>query len=76
MKHDKKVYKRFLLLEIFSKAAVDILLFYTYCMFAEDELMRKDEKKTNKKSKIKHFEEQCFGINGHFAKIKKGKLPP
>ena len=55
MKHDKKVYKKFLLLEIFSKAAVDILLFYTYCMFAEDELMRKDEKKTNKEKQNKTF---------------------
>ena len=52
--------------EIYSKAAAGVLLFYTYCMYAENELMRKDEKK---KKKIEHFEEQRFGMNGHFEKI-------
>ena len=29
-----------------------------------------------KQNKTEHFEEQRFGINGHFAKIWKGKLLP
>ena len=48
----KTVYKNFLLHEIYSKAAAGVLLFYTYCMYAENELMIKDEKKKKKKLNI------------------------
>ena len=64
------VYKNFLLPEIFLKAAVGVLLFYTLHVLVQKaswwERLRK-----KKQNEIEHFEEQRFGINGHFAKIYK-----
>ena len=48
-----KYFNRFIVFyETISKAAAGVLLFYTYCMYAESELKGKDEKKNKTKLNI------------------------